>query len=103
MTRVRAAATASLALLLCPPLLGSMAVSGNRLTIDTSRGRVVIDRGVIVSVENKLTGETYTAPGAGTTLTGLLWYGRKQLIDEDAEAQTTVDEGGLATITAKLP
>lgn len=59
-------------------------VDGDRVTVETRHGRVVIDRGVVATVENRLAGETYTSPDEADQLAGLRWPDRPKLMDANA-------------------
>ena len=46
----------ALAFLPASPALSSVDVAGDRVTVETGHGHVVIDRGVVTGLRNKLTG-----------------------------------------------
>ena len=94
---------AAIALLPASLALSAVDVAGTRMSIETDHGRIVIDRGVITGMTNKLTGETYTATQAGAKLTGLLWHGRKELIDPDTQVSVDRTKGNGTTVSASLP
>ena len=60
-------------LTVCCLVAADVEVKNDRVVIATEKGRIEIDRGVIVKMTNTLTGETYTAEPGDQGLTGLLW------------------------------
>ena len=90
-------------LLFCASVWASVDVNGDRVCIDTPHGRVTVRRGVIVGLENKLTGERYTAAKADGELTGLRWLKSAKLIDADAQVVAAKQGPNRAQIKATLP
>ncbi len=78
-------------------------VTGDRATIETKTGSVIVRRGAVIRLENRLTGEVYTAaeaagPGLGIRMkTGERWAGA------NARIRTTRLDPDKLRIEAALP
>lgn len=81
---------------------GDMQVAADRIVADTEKGRVVIERGMVVEMANRLTGETYTLAPAGAKLTGLLWHNSPVWVEPATKATSAPPKPNEATISFAL-
>ena len=81
---------------------GGVEVQGNKVVAETEKGRVVVDRGVVTEMMNRVTGETYTVGQAKPDLTALLWYNAPAQVDSDAKLTCEKRGPNEALISAAL-
>ena len=89
-------------LLLSASAWAAVAVDGDRITLDTALGRVTVERGTIVAMENKLTGERYAAADGPADLAGLAWPKDEKLLDAEARVKTRRIGANAARVEAVL-
>ncbi|NOZ24461.1 MAG: hypothetical protein GXP25_25570 [Planctomycetes bacterium] len=87
----------------CRLLSADVEVNGDRIVVTTEKGRIEIDRGVIVKMTNTVTGETYTAEAGDKGVTGLLWWRTPVWVDEKAEVTCTKTGPDAATVAIVFP
>ena len=84
MGRCKLSVAASAVLLLSHATLAGIRVDGARIVVETANGRLAVERGVVVEMTNRLTGETYSTATKDPTLTGLLWQRTSRWLGADA-------------------
>ncbi len=77
-------------------------LQGDRIVVESDKGRAVIERGMVTELMNKLTGETYTNGRGERKSAGLAWHRTQAYMDERATVTLAKTAGNAAQIEATL-